>query len=128
MILFFDRSIGVKIPTALRLLDLPVQVESHQEHFEQDEKDDVWLPVVGDWEWFVIGQDYKYHLLPHELTALKQHRVGCFYLWGAKARKWEKLRVFARAYDRIVDAAMNTPRPFVFRVDRIGRLKPVPLP
>lgn len=128
MILFFDRSMGVKIPKALRMLDLPVQIEFHQGHFAQDAKDDEWLPVVGTFEWLVIGQDYKYHRLPNELTALRQHDVGCFYLWGAEAKKWETVRVFARAYDKIINAATRTPRPFVYRVDRYGRLFPVKLP
>lgn len=128
MIFFFDRSVGIKIPQALRLLDLPHQVEFHQQHFGPDEKDDVWLPFVGTWGWFVIGQDYKYHRLPNELAALKQYDMGCFYLWGAGARKWETMRVFARAYDRIVSVAKNTPRPFVFIVDRNGRLRQLALP
>ena len=128
MIFFFDRSVGVKIPQALRLLDLPHQVEFHEQHFKLDEKDDEWLPVVGTWGWFVIGQDYKYHRLPHELAALKQYSIGCFYLWGAEARKWETMRVFARAYDRIVSVAENTRRPFVFSVDHNGRLRQLALP
>jgi hypothetical protein len=128
VIFFFDRSVGIKIPQALRLLDLPDGVQFHQENFQPDEKDDVWLPVVGGFGWFVIGQDYRYHRRPHELAALKQHSVGCFYLWGAQARKWETVRVFARAYDRIVNAASNTPRPFVFSVDRNGRLRQLALP
>ena len=51
--------------------------------------------------------------------------MGCFYLWGASAKKHEKAQCFVKAYDRIVQAADNTPRPFIFDVQKNGRLKEV---
>jgi len=127
MILFFDRSMGTSIPKALALLKPPVEVVYHEQRFRPDEEDDQWLPEVGSWGWVVIGHDYKYHRMPNELAALKQYQVGCFYLWGAEAKKWDTMRLFARAFDRIVDAAEITPRPFVYRVEKGGRLIPVQL-
>lgn len=125
MTLFFDRNIGVKIPLALLSLRLPVDIKYHQLHFAQQTPDDQWRATVGGWGWFVITQDYKYHLRPNELGALQQYDIGCFYLSGANASKWETMRVFARAYDRILGAALNTPRPFVYRIDKLGRLRSV---
>lgn len=128
MIFFFDRNIGTRIPKALQSLKLPVDIEYHEKHFPMNEPDDRWLPIVGGWDWTVIAQDYKFHLLPNELYALKQYEVGVFYLWGANATRWETVRVFARAYDRIVAAAATTPKPFVYRIYKDGRLRPVTLP
>ena len=54
--------------------------------------------------------------------------LGCFYLWGAQAPKWEIARCFARAYDRIIEAANNTPRPYIYWVSRTGKLNPQPIP
>lgn len=125
MIFFFDRSIGVKIPEALRHVRVPNDIELHQEHFAQNEQDDVWLSQVGVWGWIVFGQDYKYHEMPSELAAIRQHNVGCFYLWGSEAPRWETMRVFAKAYDKIVRAATVTPRPFVFEVRKNGGLSEV---
>ena len=127
MIFFFDKTIGVTIPKVLMRLSLPVGIEYHETHFNTDEKDDDWLPIVGKWEWFVIGHDEKYHKRENELFALKQYHIGCFYLWGANAPKWEKMRVFARAYDKIVTVAANAARPFVYEVDSGGRLKSIPI-
>lgn len=126
MILFFDRSIGTDIPKALREYLKPpgVEIEYHQLHFDPDEHDDVWLPQIGTRGWFVIGQDYKYHEKESELAALRTYSVGAFYLWDtADKPKWQTMRVFARAYDKILRAADVTPKPFVFRVDRHGRLQ-----
>ena len=129
MILFFDRNVGVRIPRSLQVFKLPgVEIKFHQEVFKQEEQDDVWLAQVGSWDWVVIAQDYKFHELPNELAALKQYAIGCFYLWGAQAPAWETFRLFTRAYDRIVERARTTPRPFVYKVTKDGRLLLVPLP
>ena len=130
MILFFDKSVGTVIPQALRWrrLRFPVQVEYHEHHFGSHEADDVWLPLVGKWGWTVIGHDSSYHLRSNELAAIKQYGMGCFYMWGSRAKRWEKLQCFARAYDRIIEAEASTSRPFIYRVNRLGALRPVPIP
>lgn len=125
MIFFFDRSIGVRIPEALRHVRVPHRIEWHQEHFDQNEQDDAWLSQVGSWGWIVFGQDYKFHEMPSELAAIRQHNVGCFYLWGSEAPIWETMRAFAKGYDKIVQAADVTPRPFVFEVRKHGGLSQV---
>lgn len=126
--LFFDRSVGRRLPEALRLLRLPVGIQYHQEHFAQDAPDDVWLLEVGAWGWFIVGQDWSYHMNESELSAIKQYNIGCFYLWGAKEPMWNTMRCFARAYDRIIIAATTQPRPFIFRVTRMGILTRVSIP
>lgn len=130
MILFFDRSVGTTVPTLLQTpkLKLPVQVEYHESHFRIEEQDDVWLADVGMWGWTVIGQDYSYHKRPNELSAIKQYDIGCFYLWGSEASKWDYFRCFARAYDRIVEAEATTPRPFIYWVSEKGGLRSIPIP
>ena len=97
-------------------------------HFATDEPDDRWLPIVGQWRWTVIGQDYSYHKNQAELAAIKQYGIGCFYLWGSEAPDWEILRCFARGYDRIVAADANTQPPYIYRVTRLGLLTRVPIP
>ena len=34
--------------------------------------------------------------------------MGCFYIWGAQARRWEKMRCSLNAYERILDAIETT--------------------
>lgn len=75
----------------------------------------------------MIAQDYKFHEIEAELEALKQHNVGCFYVWGAEASKWETMRTFARGYDNIVREAERALRPFAFRVQRHGGLTEIPV-
>jgi len=62
------------------MLRVPLGIEYHDAHFPIDAQDDLWLPVVGNWGWIVVGHDSKYHLKPNELHALRLYNVGCFCL------------------------------------------------
>lgn len=124
MILFFDRSVGTSIPRALQTL-LPgrfIDVRYHDREFKKNEPDEVWLEKVGRDGWFVIGQDNSYHKRPGELYALVQYNLGCFYLPGMNAPKWETMRVFAAAYHNIIEKAQTTTRPFIYVVKTNGNL------
>ena len=125
MILFFDRDTGTTLPKALRMVR--VSVCYHQEHFAKNEPDDRWMPIVAQNQWILVGHDSRHHLRPNELYAVKQYDLGCFYLWGANASRWEKMKCFARAYDRIMRAIDTTTRPFIYRVNKNGSLTSVEL-
>lgn len=142
--LYFDRNVGTCLPEALRLLGLKYVVHHHSPRsqlglkaaaghtalFDGGEPDDSWLKFVGDRGWIVLTQDRKFHRSGHgnELSAIKQYRAGCFYLWGAEATTWEKMRAFCRAFDNILKTASSTQRPFIFDVARSGRLTPISIP
>ena len=128
MTLFFDRDVGIRLPRALLTLKLPTSVEYHQKHFSTDEKDDYWMAIVGAWSWTLIGHDSSHHLEATALSAIKQHGMGCFYLWGSQAKRWEKMRCFLRAYEEILIRDRDTPRPFIFRVTETGRLRAIAIP
>ena len=127
MTLFFDRDVGVSLPRALMMLKLPTPVEYHQRYFPIDAKDDMWMPTVGSQGWTLIGHDSRHHLEPAELSAIKQYRMGCFYLWGSEAKRWQKALCFLRAYERIFSAMAHTPRPYIYRIGKTGRLSRVPV-
>ena len=131
MIVFFDRDVGTSLPKALLMLHFDRQFHElhyHQQHFQPDERDDIWLPQVGQWGWTVFGHDSQHHAQEAEISAIKQYGIGCFYLWGSEAKRWQKMQCFARAYDRIVAAESNTPKPFIYRVSEKGALTLVPIP
>jgi hypothetical protein len=131
MIFFFDRDVGTCVPLALIQLHFDKQFHEmhyHQQLFAIEEKDDVWLPQVGQWGWTVIGHDSSHHLNEAEISAIKQYNIGCFYLWGSEAKRWEKMQCFARAYEHIIEAESATPKPFIYMVGKMGKLKAVPIP
>lgn len=127
MILFLDRSMGKGLGRTLRRLKgFPATIETHDQHFARDTGDDVWLAEVGQRGWIAMGQDYRHHLVAVERDAIRAHRVGVFYLWGANASQWEQLRALARAWDRI-EAACREPAPFIYRIRKNGSLEAVDL-
>ena len=133
MILFWDKNTPKTIPVALQGLRLPVGVEYYLDHWPlSDSKpeggDDQWLSQVGTWGWTVISQDYHFHERENERYAIREYGIGCFYLWGAEATKWDILQCFVRGYDRIIQATEATPRPFIYWVSRLGKLTPQPIP
>ena len=90
--------------------------------------DDEWLAYTGGKGWFVLSHDRRFHKRTAEASAIKQHNVGCFYLWGAETDTWEKLKWFVRAIDKILHAASTTDRPFIYHLPKIARLTRVQLP
>jgi hypothetical protein len=122
--LYFDRSVGRAMPEALRILRVP-NVILQEDFFRQDAADDEWLSFAGKHGWITFSQDYAMHREPAPIAAIRAHRVRVFYLWGANATRWEKMRVFARAYDKIIEWATLREGPFVCRVQRDGTLKDI---
>ena len=125
-VLLFDRDTGTALPLSLDILTVPgIVIAYHQNHFQQDDKDEDWLPVAGSWGWLVIGHDAKHHMESSELEIIKQYRMGCFYLWGAQATSWEKARCLLNAYEAVIHAITQTPRPFIYRILKSGELQTI---
>lgn len=103
---------------------------SGQHLFEDKEADDVWLKFVGQQGWIVFTQDRKFHKagFEPELSAIKQYKVGCFYIWGASASREEKALIFLKALNAIREAIQATPKPFIYEVAKTGRLTQIPIP
>jgi hypothetical protein len=125
--LFFDRDVGISLPQALEVIQLPVAVEYHQKHFSQGSRDPEWMPAVGQRGWLLIGHDSRHHHRPQELAVIHEYAMGCFYLWGTNGRSWQKMRCFLNAYEGILEAVANEPRPFIYRITKAGGLNPVPI-
>ena len=141
--LYFDKNIGARLPEVLDRLELDVAwhmmkraklgatgPQCNEPLYRQEETDDVWLADVGAKDWVVFSHDRKFHKPGYEpeLSAIKQYGVGCFYLWGANASKFEKAKCFFRAHERVLSAISTTPRPFIFDVLKNGTLKRIQIP
>jgi hypothetical protein len=111
----------------------PFSVEYHQDpnckfKFDHDAPDDEWLAKVGAVGWIVLSHDRKFHTILPEISAIKQYGIGCFYLWGASERPWDKLRCFMGASNGILRRAAVEPRPFIYDVLGNCQFKQVAIP
>lgn len=126
---YFDVCFGRRFPESLRHTRPPFNVEyQYGAKFKQTTKDDDWLAICGQKNWIAFSHDRKFHLIEVEIAAIKQHMVGCFYLWGANDKTFEKLQCFMGAYDAINKMARATPKPFIYHVPRNCRLEQIKIP
>jgi hypothetical protein len=77
--------------------------------------------------WIVFSHDKKWHGEMPAIAAIKQHKIGCFYLWGASVPTWDKYVCLARSYHKIKDRR-KTPKPFIYRVAHNYRVDAVKIP
>lgn len=118
--------LGKRFPEALRMLGLSISI--HHERFAEGTKDDVWLAEVGDQGWVALTHDDDFHIEEAEISAIKQHKVGCVVLGCGDQPRWRKMICFCRAYDKLIEQIEKTPRPFILRVNDAGRISQVELP
>ena len=122
--LFFDRCVGKLLPQALLLLKCPFEVKYHQgEGFKHNTEDDTWLHKIGPKKWVVLSFDAKWQDESAAVEAIKQHKIGCFYLAGASSIGFFRLTRFALAYRRLRDIVANEKRPFIYKIDGRNRFK-----
>lgn len=108
------------------MLRTPFEVRSHDgERFRPDMPDDEWLQIVGERGWIVCSHDGKWQSEQAPLKAIQQHKIGCFYLWGASSIGFFKLKSLAHNYDKILRICNTERGPFIYRVTPGNRFKKV---
>jgi len=124
--LFFDRCVGKLQPQALLSLKCPFDVKYHQgEGFKHNTEDDVWLHDIGPKKWIVLSFDAKWQDESAAVEAIKQHKIGCFYLAGASSIGFFRLTRFALAYRKMRNTVGKEKRPFIYKIDASNRFKKV---
>ena len=86
----------------------------------EDAEDEVWLPRVGKEEYILITRDLNIRRRPRELSALREHKVGAFFLGGKNQDRWQIIQQVVRNWIRIKELAEHTRKPFAFRVPPSG--------
>ncbi len=108
------------------MLRCPFDVRSHDgERFPHDMPDDEWLNIVGEKGWVVCSHDAKWQGESAPMKAIQQHKVRCFYLWGASSIGFFKLKSLAHNYDKIIKICAVEKGPFIYRVTPGNRLKKI---
>lgn len=95
------------------------------EGFRHDMADDEWLNIVGPKGWIVCSHDAKWQNESAARKAIEQHKIGCFYLWGASSIGFFKMKSLAHNYDKIAKICATEKRPFIYRVTAGNRLRKV---
>lgn len=122
--LFFDRCVGKQLPKALLELSCPFNVRYHQgEGFKHNTEDDAWLATVGAKKWIVLSHDAKWQDEDPAVEAIKQHKIGCFYIPGASSIGFFRLIRLARSYEKMRALIGSETRPYIYKIDAANRFK-----
>lgn len=114
-----DRSLGRKyVGPALRAAG--EQVELHDDHYDQNTPDEVWLVDVGTKGWIVLSNDDRIRYRDLERRALHKAKVAAFILTSMNIKGEEMAAAFVKALPKIKRLVKNQSRPFVATVSRSG--------
>lgn len=124
--LYFDRCVGKHVPEALAQITCPFQVRWHDgEGFPQNLEDDKWLHTVGSKDWIVISHDAKWHREPAATEAITQHKIKCFYLYGANSQMLFKIGSIAHNWAKMKHRISSQKGPFIYRISQRNRLSKI---
>ncbi|MBI5855983.1 MAG: hypothetical protein HZB35_12330 [Nitrospirae bacterium] len=116
---FLDRSLGKKrIATALR--EAGVIVHVHDDYFQSDAKDEVWLAEVGRRGWIVLTKDHRIRYRQVERQALLNAQVAAFILTAGDLQGEEMARIFVKALPAISRFLRKHQKPFIAKIARNG--------
>lgn len=85
-----------------------------------------WLEFVGKSGRFLITRDQKIRWRPAEIAALKEHRIGAFFIAGKQLDRCTLVRQVVRCWPELKTIAVKKKRPFMYAV-RPGGGKVEPL-
>lgn len=117
--IFIDRSVPRGVADAI--MKVRDDVMWLEPLFPHNTKEVNWLPVAGDQGWLTILRDKKIRTRPGERQAIISHRVGAFVLaQRSDPTRWGYLKLLVKTLDQMEALFTNTPRPFIFMIDRDG--------
>lgn len=121
--IFVDRSVPKGVADALK--QVRDDVYWLEDVFEEGWiKDREWIPEIGARGWLVISKDKKIRTRQEERRAIRDNNVGCFILnYKQPLNRWEILKLVASSLDEMEEKFANTPRPFMYLIDRNGRFR-----
>ena len=99
-----------------------MKVEIHDDHFEQDEQDPVWIADVGQRGWVVLTADQRIRRVSLETEAIMSAGVRAFIFVGrTDVRRFAE--AFLTARRRIVQLLLRERKPFIAKIYKDGRVK-----
>ncbi len=114
-----DENLSVKIARSLR--DIDQDVHHITEVLSEGAPDTEVLKFAGDNDFFLITKDNRIRYKPNERAALRKHKVGVFLLGGKNVNFLETYQQLIRNWDKVLECASSTQRPFVRRIRPKGR-------
>ena len=118
---FIDRSMGrYVVGHAIRAVHERVLL--HDDVFQQDEPDDLWLARAGAENWIVLTRDKRIRYNPAERAAIVDCKARVFVFTGGNVTGTRMGEILADAVPRILKYSEEHRGPFLVRIDQSGGL------
>ncbi|HEX8694694.1 MAG TPA: DUF5615 family PIN-like protein [Longimicrobium sp.] len=121
----FDAHLPPGLAEALRVLGEPAEHVS--EIFAPATPDETWIRYAGERGWCVVSRDMNITRKPHELAALRESKVGAFFLLPGKRspRLCQIIQTVVKHWPELKRLAGSERRPFQFQIgeSRVRRLR-----
>jgi len=122
--LYFDRSIGKAVPSALRAVGVVVAYHAERYPGQPDLSDEAWIEDASRRDEIIIHKDKRIRYRPEEREAFIRARARMFLL-GGNLNRFAMLRTLMLAWPEIQRLSASQSPPFIFRIHSSGRLSPV---
>jgi predicted nuclease of predicted toxin-antitoxin system len=123
---FVDNNLSAHLAHGMQ--EFGESVEHLTDQFSDDTADTEWLRYIGDGEIFLITRDDRIRRNPAELEALRNHKVGAFFIGGKNRSRCDIIQQVVRNWPRIKQLASRQRKPFAFRVPPKGtKIDKIPL-
>lgn len=113
---FADRSSGKQL--AERLKEIGLNIEKHDDHFEQNTLDVVWLEECGNRDWVIISSDKAIKKNFLEKQALMKSNLASFFFTTANLISEQQFQIVEKAIKRIANVISSNKKPFIAKLDK----------
>jgi len=128
--LFFDESVGSKVPAALRHIGAPATElvqPSRAGPITYGMADLEWIAIAGAAGYLAISHDLRVLQVPAERAALVAAGLGIVFIEAGQRPRWEVLRLLLARWEWLKQIDAHEPRPFAFILPIRGKPRQLPL-
>lgn len=115
---FFDNNLSKKLVNGLRAFG--EDVVHLKENFEEDASDVEILKFVGKHKMGFITRDERVRWNPAEHAAIRDNRVGAFFLGGKNLNAWKIIQQIVRNWPRVKELGETKSPPYAYRIPPNG--------
>lgn len=100
-----------------------LNVERHDDHFDQRTPDLEWINFCGEKGWVVVSSDLRIKKNPLEKQAILSAKVAAFFFTSASISSSKQIEAFSSGLTRIAALVLFQKRPFIARISPDGSLE-----
>ena len=115
---FFDNNLSNKLSNGLK--EFGEDVIHLKDLFSEDTSDVEWLEYIGKEGFVLITRDKRIRYNRFELGALKEHKVGAFFIGGKNLSACQLIQIIVRNWPKIKESAQKKRPPYAFSIPPKG--------